>query len=264
MRIRLQKFAIILLLIILISGIVMADANEKEVYNPLSINASQAIDGKITKAQKRVIVLYKDKINDDDEISLKSRGARIKHRLNLIKAIAADLNDDEIENLKLNNKVKAVFEDMEVHTLLSSSMPQIGANQVHAAGINGSGIKVCIVDTGVDDSHPNIDPLVAEIDYVNNDNDAMDDNGHGTHVAGIVASKNPIYRGVAYGSSLIAAKVLDSSGSGWSSDVIAGIDWCAANGADVISMSLGGFGDEDSPTSLAVDEAVQKGANDDY
>ena len=64
------------------------------------------------------------------------------------------------------------------------------------------------------------------------DSDATDDNGHGTHVAGIVTSSDSYYKGVAPGASLMIAKVLGSDGSGSSSDVIAGIDWCVSNGAE--------------------------------
>ncbi len=80
-------------------------------------------------------------------------------------------------------------------------------------------------------------------DAYNNDPDPKDDHGHGTHVAGIISSNDPIYRGVAPGAKLVAVKALSSGGSGYSSDVIAGIDWCNHNakkyGILVISMSLG-------------------------
>ena len=86
--------------------------------------------------------------------------------------------------------------------------------------------------------------VVGGWDYVNNDADPMDDYGHGTHVAGIIASDNLTYRGVAPGSKLMAIKSLDHNGDGWGSDIMAGIDWCVNNSGlyniSVISMSLGG------------------------
>ena len=81
--------------------------------------------------------------------------------------------------------------------------------------------------------------MIKQYDFVNDDYNATDDNGHGTHVAGIISSNDPTFGGVAPGSSLMAAKVLDDTGAGWSSDVISGIEWCITNGADIISMSLG-------------------------
>ncbi|MEK6939029.1 MAG: S8 family serine peptidase, partial [Nanoarchaeota archaeon] len=80
-------------------------------------------------------------------------------------------------------------------------------------------------------------------DAYNNDPDPKDDHGHGTHVAGIVASKDNTYRGVAPGAKLVAVKALSAGGSGYSSDVVAGIDWCNRNAEkydiSIISMSLG-------------------------
>jgi len=88
--------------------------------------------------------------------------------------------------------------------------------------------------------------VVGGWDFVNNDGDPIDDNNHGTHVAGIVASTNETHKGIAPDAKLAAAKVLDSAGNGWTSDVIAGIDWCTNRSEDlgisVISMSLGGGG----------------------
>ena len=190
--------------------------------------------------EKRVIIIYNHAVTDDDENELKDLGAKIKHRYTLTPAITAYVKEKDIPKIRNDTDVKDIFDDQRVHALLSDSIFQINADQVHSAGVTGYGARVCIVDTGVDDSHPALGSLINEYDFVNNDADAYDDNGHGTHVAGIVASTDPTYRGVAYGSSLMAAKVLDSLGNGWDSTVIAGIEWCVANGADVISMSLGG------------------------
>lgn len=191
-------------------------------------------------SEKRVIIQYKSGVTGKDIADLQKIGAKIKHRHTIISAVTADLRQDDIDRMRKDKNVKSVIEDTRVHLLLNGSTPQIGADLVHSSGASGAGVKICIVDTGVDDSHPALGKLVAEYDFINMDNDASDDNGHGTHVAGIIASKDPVYRGVAYSASLMAAKVLDSSGSGWTSDVVTGIEWCAANGADIITMSLGG------------------------
>ncbi|MFA6461992.1 MAG: S8 family serine peptidase [Candidatus Woesearchaeota archaeon] len=94
----------------------------------------------------------------------------------------------------------------------------------------------------------NCSKVIGGWDTYNNDADPKDDHGHGTHVAGIIASEDPVYRGVAPGAKLVAVKALSASGSGYSSDVVAGIDWCNGNaqkyGISIISMSLGcdGYG----------------------
>ena len=89
----------------------------------------------------------------------------------------------------------------------------------------------------------NCTKVIGGYDFVNSDSDPMDDNGHGTHCAGIVAANGSVM-GVAPDAKIIAVKVMNSSGSGYSSDVIAGIDFCINNSEiyniSVISMSLGG------------------------
>ncbi|MHC4656853.1 MAG: S8 family peptidase [Planctomycetota bacterium] len=106
--------------------------------------------------------------------------------------------------------------------------------------MTGQGVKVCVVDTGIDYTHPDLqNKVIAQFDFTTYTEDAMDDNGHGTHCAGIIASEGLQYRGVSHDVSLMGAKVLDYSGAGYSSDVILGINWCVEQGADVISLSLG-------------------------
>ncbi len=109
----------------------------------------------------------------------------------------------------------------------------------------GFGATVCVVDTGVDKDHPDLQVaggknFVAKGRFAD-PNKWDDDNGHGTHVAGTVAALDNTLGvvGVAPQTSLLAAKVLDRRGSGYLSDVIAGIDYCVSSGADVVSMSLG-------------------------
>lgn len=118
----------------------------------------------------------------------------------------------------------------------------------------GSGVVVAVVDTGVDLDHPDLagnlwsdDPDnkgTHGYDFVNDDAYPDDDNGHGTHVAGIIAAeKNETGTvGVAYGAKIMAVKVLDADGSGYNSDIISGINYAVYNGAKIINFSLGGYG----------------------
>jgi chitodextrinase len=111
----------------------------------------------------------------------------------------------------------------------------------------GSGAKVAVLDTGIDYDHPDLAPIYAGgYDVVNGDNDPKDDHYHGTHCAGTIAAADDEANalsgslvGTAPSVSLYAVKVLDSQGSGTSDGVAAGIDWAAANGMDVASLSLG-------------------------
>ena len=135
---------------------------------------------------------------------------------------------------------------------------------VWAAGYRGTGIKVAIVDTGIDRAHPDFSGrIVAGASYV--DGDFQDDNGHGTHVASTVAGTGVAqarrYAGVAPEASLYVARVLDGSGSGAMSGVMAGVEWAVDQGVHVINLSLGGSGSSDGQDALSMtcNAAVARG-----
>ncbi len=122
---------------------------------------------------------------------------------------------------------------------------------------------IAILDTGIDLTHPDLqDKIVAGYDFVNNDATAQDDEGHGTHCAGIAAasSNNGVgVAGVNWQARLMPVKVLDNEGSGTYADVAEGLHWAADHGATVISMSFGGSG-ESQTLREAVDYAYGRGA----
>ena len=105
----------------------------------------------------------------------------------------------------------------------------------------GKGIRVCIVDSGIDVTHDDLAGmnLVGWMDFVDGKSNPYDDNGHGTSMAGILVADGWI-EGMAPDVELLVAKALHGNGSGDDSDVVAAIDWCVENGAHIISLSLGG------------------------
>ena len=123
------------------------------------------------------------------------------------------------------------------------ALDQVNAPEAWARGARGAGTTVAVVDTGVDHGHPDLSSkLVAGHDFVADDSCAQDENGHGTHVAGIsgAVTNNGIgVAGVAPDAKLMPVRVLDEEGSGGSDDIAAGIRWAADNGAQVINLSLG-------------------------
>lgn len=140
-----------------------------------------------------------------------------------------------------------------------------GINRIDAdlawAATRGAGVVVAVVDTGILASHSDLAPrVVLGPNYVNTIKTSVDDNGHGTHVAGTIgASDNDIgVVGVAPLSTLVAVKVLDKNGSGFLSNVVKGIDWAAANGAKVINLSLGSTSDVPA-MKASVDAAAAAG-----
>ncbi len=124
-------------------------------------------------------------------------------------------------------------------------------------------VTIAIVDTGVQLTHPDLAAkIVAGYDFVNNDTDATDDHGHGTHCAGIAAAitDNGIgIAGIAPNCKIMPVKVLNSGGSGSNTAIANGITWAADNGAKVISLSLGGSSSS-ATTQSAVDYATSVGA----
>ncbi|MEO7442415.1 MAG: S8 family serine peptidase [Acidimicrobiales bacterium] len=131
------------------------------------------------------------------------------------------------------------------------NLTNVGAPAAWAAGATGVGVRIAIVDTGIDLNHEDLGggKLVASTSCIGSDGDparctgsAQDDNGHGTHVAGIAAANkdnNKGVAGVAPDASLVVVKVLAADGSGNDADVVAGIKWAVDNGAKVVSLSLG-------------------------
>ncbi|WP_437101931.1 S8 family peptidase [Streptomyces sp. enrichment culture] len=142
---------------------------------------------------------------------------------------------------------------------LDKSVPQIGAPTAWKAGYTGKGVKVAVLDTGVDTRHVDLkDQVIASRNFTTAA-DAADHFGHGTHVASIVAGTGAKsggkYKGVAPDAKLLNGKVLDDSGFGDDSGILAGMEWAAGQGADVINLSLGGY---DTPGIDPLEAEVNK------
>jgi subtilisin family serine protease len=169
--------------------------------------------------------------------------------------------------LAIRPGVAKVWLDAKVHTTaaVDVSRTAIGADTAWAAGYQGATATVAILDTGIDQTHPDLaGKVVAAQNFVpagnpggGNPSDVTDRNGHGTHVAGLVAgtgsASGGLYSGVAPKAQLVIGKVMDDDGSGDDSWIIAGMQW-AASQAKIISMSLGGApSDGTDPLSQALD-----------
>ncbi|MEU4093250.1 S8 family serine peptidase [Streptomyces sp. NPDC026673] len=153
-----------------------------------------------------------------------------------------------------------IWLDHKVRPTLDRSTAQINAPAAWAAGYHGEGVKVAVLDTGVDQTHPDLAGRVSEAKDFSDSGSTEDHFGHGTHVAataaGSGAASNGLRKGVAPAADLLIGKVLGDSGFGTESQVIAGMEWAAAQDAEIISMSLGADGETDGtdPMSQAVNE----------
>jgi len=202
------------------------------------------------------------------------RDEAFRHYRFAFNGMAAKVSPETLKKLKARPDVARVFRDGTAKANLTTSVPLIGAPQLWSDyGANGQGIRVAVIDTGIDYTHPDLGggfgpgfKVMGGYDFINGDADPMDDYGHGTHVAGIIAA-NGTLKGVAPGARLLAYKVLGADGSGPFSAIIAGIDRAVDpdqdpttnDGAQVINLSLGGPGDPDDAISQAVDAAVNAG-----
>ncbi|MEU3603779.1 S8 family serine peptidase [Streptomyces sp. NPDC006798] len=141
---------------------------------------------------------------------------------------------------------------------LDRSTGQIGAPAAWARSLDGTGVKIAVLDTGIDASHPDLAGRVVAAKNFSTAAGSEDKHGHGTHVASIAAGKgvkDRRFKGVAPGAELINAKVLNDGGSGDDSGIVAGIDWAVAQGADVLNLSLGGY---DTPELDPLEAQINK------
>ncbi|MFB3895422.1 MAG: S8 family peptidase [bacterium] len=191
--------------------------------------------------------------------------------LKLINGAAVILPDETAKKaLSRQAGIKRIDDDIEFH-ITGKKPPQPPAAQVTPWGIGtvnapaawsiskGAGVKVAILDTGISLTHPDLAANVkGGINTIRATKSANDDNGHGSHCAGIVAAVNNTVGvvGVAPAASLYAVKVLNSAGIGSLSDIIEGLQWCIDNQIQVASMS---FGSDASNTSEH--EAIIKAYN---
>ncbi len=242
-------------------------------------NAGDGIDPKVDEkviedlqenGDAKVIVILKDEIETgtgifsaQEEVSVNDVVEELninkEKEFSVINGFSGEISSNDLENLLEDERVEKIEYDYPIRLFLQDSVDLINASVVHTLNYNFGNITgrdqaVCILDTGINYTHPGLGgcfgnnslssgcKVLGGHDYVNGTSDAMDDNGHGTHVAGIVASNStPI--GVAPDSFLISIKVLNDAGSGYLSDAVLGVEWCANNATafniSVISMSLG-------------------------
>ena len=145
-------------------------------------------------------------------------------------------------------------------------MDLIGATNDSLSGLDGGGVVVCVVDSGVDLDHPDLRgvELRGWRDSINGIEEPYDDEGHGTAMTGIIVSNGGL-DGVAKGVDLLVAKAINSEGQGTDETVSDSVDWCVQQGADIISLSLGGsqsFGSGFFATDeleQSVDDALDSG-----
>jgi subtilisin family serine protease len=236
-------------------------------FAPAAAGAGPAADAAPVKA----IVTFKAHPGAAARDAVRAAGGSVRRTFTLIDGMAINLPANALSGLRRNPLVASVELDATVTTMEPTvqaaetgdleydnawGVTHIGSKAAHDAGVRGDGVKVAVIDTGIDYIHddPDDNPYVVDPefnsnyaggwDFVNNDNDPMDDNGHGTHVSGILAAEKNGYLvvGVAPEVDLYALKILDANGSGDESNLIAALQWAVDHDIDVVNMSLGTHG----------------------
>jgi VCBS repeat-containing protein len=233
---------------------------------PTAALAAPAADAPAKGGPAHYIVTYDERPGRAERHDIEAMGGKVRRNLPLVDGLAVELPPGQLRQLQRAAGVETVEIDAPLamfdHATATGDLEyenawgveHIGTREVHQAGNTGQGIKLAIIDTGIDYVHddPDNQPYVVDpefagnyaggYDFFNNDLDPMDDNGHGTHVAGIAAAEKNGYLvvGVAPDVELYALKVLGAQGNGEYSGLIAALGWAITHDMDVVNMSLGG------------------------
>ena len=218
-------------------------------------------------AEKSVIIGFHNQPGQAEHALLQGFGGNVRRQFTRIRATAARVPEEMLTRLRANPKVAYVEDD--TPTALAEpvsgdseadnawGVARVGALALHARGNLGQGVKIAALDTGIDASHPELAASYhGGVNLIDPASPPLDDswNGHGTHVAGILAAADDGIGvvGVAPAAELYAVKVSDGSGYGTVSDLIAGLEWAIANQIDIVNISLG-----TATPSLALEQACQ-------
>ncbi len=194
-------------------------------------------------------LIVENNLSLEDENILKSI-VNIKYKIPLINAIVIEIDENNLDSLKELKCLKTVFQNTHITMQMDTARKRVNANIVQENGYTGKGIGIAILDTGISPNNDFLYPknrILAFKDFINNKSKPYDDNGHGTHVAGIAGgsgiNSNGKYRGIAPDCNFIGVKVLNNEGKGNASDVLAGLQWVMDNkekyNIKVANLSIG-------------------------
>lgn len=217
---------------------------------------------------ERVTLLQDGVIASVDGLRGVGSAVRIRHRYQFVPALSMTVDAAALSALLASPLVDYIENDEPTQGYLSQSVPALNADDVHALGYTGAGVRVAVLDSGIPASHPDINPAVfATVCYTGGNGGSLGNcapsntftgtsafdapypgqsfaSGHGTHVTGVITADgivSPV--GFAPGTQIAAVRVLDGRNAGWVSDWVAGLDWIIANqgtlNIDIINMSLG-------------------------
>ena len=234
-------------------------------YGILQINAAEATN------EVPVLVSFDNAPGKAEEMLVRAFGGTVTYTYSITPAIAASIPESALKGLSNNPHVVAVEIDDPVYAAdaeLDNSwgVTKISAGVVHSGGNTGVGVKIGIIDSGINYSHPDLDGVYAGgHDFVQEDDATgdgpMDVYGHGTHVAGTACAEDNNFGvvGVAPNCALYALRVLNDDGVGSWSRLIAAMDWAVAHELQVVNLSLGSSKNPGTAVKTAFDNAEAAG-----
>lgn len=189
--------------------------------------------------KERIIIGFENGI---DNSILDGVPHELHHIYDSINAIAVTVNESALSNLKKQPQIEWIEPDRKVQAdgqLIDWGYNATDSPSAREVELSGQGIKVAVIDTGIKSDHPDLQ-VAGGVSFVEEAATPEDDNGHGTHVAGVISAQNNDIGilGVAPNVSLYAVKALDADGIGNQTDVIAGIEWAIENNIDIINLSI--------------------------
>ncbi len=207
---------------------------------------------------------------------LTETNAKFRHQYSYFSGYSLDIPKSEIKELEKKSYIKGVYpvhkfkiikpvKSKNIETITEDRRNEIiEANYLWNLNYTGKNITIAIVDTGIDENHPDLIGKIKAKESLVDTEGTEDGYGHGTHVASLAAgtgaASNGKYRGIAPEAMLLNVKVCDSSGSCSEDDIISGLEWAVQHNADIISMSLGGVDiTETYPLNNAVKKIIDEG-----
>lgn len=239
----------------------------------LGVVGGQSATAASPPAMVKVFVAFDCVPGLPEQALVRAVGGEIRHTYTIVPALSASIPEAALAGLEKNPRVVRIEPVLEVYAIDAEldntwGVKKIGAGLVHDLGTTGAGVEVAVIDSGIDYTHPDLDANYAGgYDFVNEDPYPMDDNGHGTHVAGTIAAEDngTGVVGVAPGAQVYGLKVLGADGSGSYDDIVAALDWIVAQNAmgatniQVTNNSYGSSGDPGETVRQAFDSSYAAG-----
>ena len=230
----------------------------KEAYESPSVSRMTTAKDPARFISRRSVRRLQAKLESSFTAGELNSDINIVHRLENIPWVTGKISQRALNRLRNNPNVAMVSEDLHIRAFLAESGPMIGSDTAHGYGFTGRGINVAVLDTGIDTDHPELqDDIIREECFLDTGcpitgtsrasgpGSAEDGDDHGTHVSGIITSSNSIYKGIAPDAGIVAIKVLNNEGNGYTSNFVAAADWMITNSDTydirVINMSLGTY-----------------------